>query len=129
MRGTRGGLQDPAKYAIEGANKRYEDFIVRWKAGLESGMKGATSISAHIRKYLFLKYSHSCARCGGSKVNHYTGKVPLEVEHLDGNFKNNAESNLELICPNCHSLTSTFRSLNRGSGRPRGVATKGTNRT
>lgn len=26
----------------------------------------------------------------------------------------------ELICPNCHSLTPTFRALNKGKGRNRG---------
>jgi hypothetical protein len=24
-----------------------------------------------------------------------------------------------LLCPNCHSLTDTFRALNRGRGRPK----------
>jgi hypothetical protein len=30
---------------------------------------------------------------------------------------NNKEENLILLCPNCHSLTSTFGSLNIGNGR------------
>jgi predicted HNH restriction endonuclease len=41
----------------------------------------------------------------------------LEIEHIDGNFENNAEENLELLCPNCHSLTSTYKGANKGSGR------------
>ncbi|MFW5895280.1 MAG: HNH endonuclease [archaeon] len=40
----------------------------------------------------------------------------LEIEHIDGNAKNNREENLDLICPNCHSLTSTYKALNSGKG-------------
>ena len=39
------------------------------------------------------------------------------VDHIDGNSDNNSEENLRLICPNCHSLTSTYRGANRGHGR------------
>lgn len=35
--------------------------------------------------------------------------IPLEVDHIDGNHSNNNLSNLRLLCPNCHSLTPTFR--------------------
>jgi len=52
------------------------------------------------------------------EINPVTGKSPLEVNHLDGCFTNNQEDNLEVLCPNCHSLTPSYRSLNRGKGRP-----------
>jgi hypothetical protein len=94
-------------------------YIDRWKAGKESGMRGQTAISAYIRKYLFAKYDNKCCRCSWKEKNKTTGKIPLEVNHKDGNHRNNKEGNLELLCPNCHSLTSSFRSLNKGSGRPR----------
>lgn len=55
--------------------------------------------------------------CGWHKVNEFTGKVPLEVHHIDGNYKNNSEDNLQLLCPSCHSLTSTYGGANRGCGR------------
>lgn len=82
-------------------------------------MKGRTSISSHIRRYLFEKYNNKCCECGWGKLNKYTNKTPLEIEHCDGDFTNNKESNLKLLCPNCHSLTSTYKSLNKGNGRPR----------
>lgn len=31
---------------------------------------------------------------------------------------NNKEENLLLLCPNCHSLTSTYKGANKGNGRP-----------
>jgi 5-methylcytosine-specific restriction endonuclease McrA len=30
---------------------------------------------------------------------------------------NHNEKNLNLLCPNCHSLTPTYGSLNKGNGR------------
>lgn len=91
-------------------NYRYSEHIIKWKQGEEIGIR-------IIRKYLFTKYNFKCCRCGWSKINNTTGRIPLEIEHLDGNSDNNCESNLELLCPNCHSLTSTFRALNKGNGR------------
>lgn len=55
--------------------------------------------------------------CGWNKINPVTKVVPLEIDHIDGNSENNKEENLRLICPNCHSLTSSFRNLNKGKGR------------
>jgi len=95
----------------------YKSYIKRWKRGLENGRRGELMISQHIRRYLFEKYDNKCSRCGWAKINKYTNKIPLEVEHIDGNYRNCAESNLTLICPNCHSLTSTYKGLNVGHGR------------
>lgn len=44
--------------------------------------------------------------------NNYIWKgvdIPLEVHHIDGNHYNNDITNLQLLCPNCHSLTDNFR--------------------
>ena len=51
------------------------------------------------------------------KVNEFTGKIPLEVHHIDGDCTNNKEENLQLLCPNCHSLTENFGSRNKNSKR------------
>lgn len=50
-------------------------------------------------------------------MNPFTNTLPLEIDHIDGNSENNSEENLRLICPNCHSLTETYRGANRGNGR------------
>lgn len=34
--------------------------------------------------------------------------MPLDVDHIDGNYKNNLIENLRFLCPNCHRLTETF---------------------
>lgn len=70
-----------------------------------------------LRKKLRQIYQNKCCLCGWNKINLYTKIIPLEIEHIDGNFNNNSFQNLMLLCPNCHSLTSTFRALNKGKGR------------
>lgn len=101
------------------ADHRYYQYIDKWKQGLVSGARGINTknISRHIRRYLIEKYANSCALCSWNAVNPVTGLCPLEIDHVDGNHENNSESNLRLICPNCHSLTANFRNLNRGKGR------------
>lgn len=95
---------------------QYKEYIKNWKSGLKNGARGL-AVSKHIRKYLFEKYNNKCCLCGWCSVNKTSGLIPLEVDHLDGDHKNNIESNLRLICPNCHSLTSNYKSLNKGNGR------------
>jgi hypothetical protein len=96
---------------------QYKRYIERWKQGLETGLSGKYQISEHIRRYLKDKYGNKCSKCGWYGVNPVTNKVPLEIEHIDGNYLNNNEDNLDLLCPNCHSLTPTYRALNKGNGR------------
>ena len=99
------------------AEKEYKDYIERWKNGQEDGLKGEYGISTRIRRYLFEKFDSKCCICGWSETNPYTGNIPLEIEHIDGDYKNNKEDNLLLLCPNCHSLTSTYKGANVGNGR------------
>lgn len=96
--------------------RRYE-YIYHWKQGKEDGVSSGIETSNHIRNYLFDRYNSSCQKCGWSERNKFTEKVPLQLHHVDGNWKNNKEGNLQLLCPNCHSLTETFGSSNSGNGR------------
>jgi len=40
------------------------------------------------------KADYKCEICGWGEINPFTGKVPLEIHHIDGNYKNNVEENL-----------------------------------
>ena len=105
---------------------QYKEFIKQWKLGNHDGMRGKTSTSHHIRRYLFEKYENKCCECGWSKKNTFTDKIPLELEHVDGDYTNNKEDNLKLLCPSCHSLTATWKGANKKQGRPRAKYYRGT---
>lgn len=70
-----------------------------------------------IKRYLIHKFGEKCMDCGWMKVHPITNKVPVELEHIDGNGENNKLENVKLLCPNCHSLTPTYKALNIGKGR------------
>lgn len=56
-------------------------------------------------------FIHKCNNCN---LTDWLGKpIPLELEHIDGNSSNNKLENLELLCPNCHSFTDTYRGKNK----------------
>ena len=93
---------------------QYQAYIERWKNGLETGVTGAAGISRYVRRYMIEKYGERCQLCSWQERNDVTGKVPLTIDHTDGNCLNNAEVNLRLLCPNCHSLTPTYGNLNKG---------------
>lgn len=104
----------------------YSDYIQRWKKGDVSGNTCSDEqVSSHIRRYMFEKYHNQCQKCKWSQINSITGKIPLTINHIDGNCSNSKEDNLELLCPNCHSLTPNYGALNKNNGRKsRRIATQ-----
>ena len=107
------------KYCTNACQQHHQNktYIVEWKAGIKSCLKYIGEVSNHVRRYLQEINDCKCAKCGWGEINPVTQKIPLTVNHIDGRSDNNVLENLELICPNCHSLTPTYGSLNRGKGR------------
>ena len=97
---------------------QYRSFIRRWSEGKEHGLNAMGIVGAYVKRYLREKFDNRCVLCGWSELNMVTGVVPLVADHIDGNWRNNTEGNLRLLCPNCDSLTPTFSALNKGNGRP-----------
>jgi len=96
---------------------QYRSYINKWKNGQERGLQNPGIVSGYIKRYLRKKFGNKCCLCGWAEINPITKKVPLVADHIDGNWRNNIESNLRLLCPNCDSLTPTYAGLNRGNGR------------
>ena len=54
------------------------------------------------------------SRCNHCGLSHWRNEpLVLEIEHKDGNHMNDNRDNLEALCPNCHSLTHTWRGKNK----------------
>ena len=64
-----------------------------------------------IKTRLIKELGHFCQKCSNSTWNDLP--ITLELEHIDGNNRNNSRENLTLLCPNCHSQTPTWRNRTR----------------
>lgn len=65
------------------------------------------------KKYLILigTKQNKCERCGIEKW--LEEEITFDLHHIDGNNENNDVANLQLLCPNCHSLTPNYRGRNK----------------
>lgn len=78
---------------------RSRQLVTQWRESKEP--TAWRQVPEWAKKYLIEQRGHGCETCGNAEHNHMP--IPLDVTYRDGNSYNNAESNLELICPNCKS--------------------------
>lgn len=68
-----------------------------------------------IRRYLLEKDGCRCSICGGTE---WQGKpMPLEVDHISGDWKDNKKGNVRMVCGNCGMQLPTYKGKNVGKGR------------
>ena len=68
--------------------------------------------SNKVRKKL-LNEGYKEYRCECCNLTEWLNKpIPLELHHLDGNRNNNTLNNYQLLCPNCHAQTDSYRGKN-----------------
>ncbi len=63
---------------------------------------------------------HKCEICNNSTWNDMP--ISLELNHIDGNRHNHLLDNLEIICPNCHAQTETYRAKNMKSFKEKRIS-------
>lgn len=111
-------------YAIDGGGTKASLKKMYLELGLDtSHFKGQAWNKANYNYDSFQQYSYKksgkstrdplialrgqkCENCG---LTEWLGlPINLEVHHINGDRTDNRLENLQLLCPNCHSYTSTF---------------------
>lgn len=56
-------------------------------------------------------FENKCFEC---EIKEWNNKpLIMELHHVDGDRTNHRKENLELLCPNCHAQTDTYRAKNK----------------
>lgn len=89
-----------------------------WYKKVESKLKENEKLNIWtIRKYLIETNTHECWACHTKEWKDMDGNlkpVPLVIDHINGNNKDNRLENLRIICRNCDGLLDTFCARNIG---------------
>ena len=78
-------------------------------------VKGSSFQSYKLKNRLFKEClkEKRCEHCGRRTwLGH---EIPLEIHHKNGDNRDNRLENLEILCPNCHALTDSYRGKNNKS--------------
>lgn len=95
---------------------QYNKSLKDWLSRKITGRMLDDRPSGFVRRYLLEECNYSCTKCGWKEANPVNGIVHLEIDHIDGNRENGYRENLQVLCPNCHSLTDTYKTLNKNIG-------------
>jgi len=75
-------------------------------------VEGRRTKSNHLKRRL-LREGLKVHRCEHCLRRSWNGEpIPLELDHSNGRSDDNRLSNLQLLCPNCHAQTPTYRARN-----------------
>ncbi|ETB63747.1 TPA: HNH endonuclease [Candidatus Nomurabacteria bacterium] len=125
-----GGNYDQIKKYIRQGNLNIKHFTGKvWNKGLKFPnrnyielkdilIKNSSYQSHKLKKRLFsVKIKEpKCEICGWAKYS-IDGRLPLELDHINGDRHDNRLENIRILCPNCHSLQLTHRGKNIRNAR------------
>ncbi len=77
-------------------------------------VRDSSAHTGHLKSRLLRRglLENKCASCGNE--GEWRGAtLVLELDHINGDRRDNRLRNLRLACPNCHSQTSTYKGRNK----------------
>lgn len=111
------------KGIVKELNLDTSHFDKRWNLGMKMGVKSprlkleliliknSSYQNTHSLKSRLIEEKILINKCNCCGINSWEGKLlSLQLDHIDGDRTNNELSNLQLLCPNCHSQTKTWGS-------------------
>jgi hypothetical protein len=99
------------KYEGNQSGKGFTKHKEKWS--LEEYLQNSTCVQSNKVRHRLLDEGikeHKCECCG---LTTWLDKpIPLELHHIDGDRTNNTLENFQLLCPNCHAFTDSYRGKN-----------------
>lgn len=96
----------------EGTARRYQNKKVNRLKYLTETTFDKLGIDAR-RDKVILDQENRCDKCKNSEW--FGHPLTLEIDHINGDHRDNRRENLVGLCPNCHSITPTWRGRNKTS--------------
>lgn len=76
-------------------------------------LTNSTNIQSNKIREKLLREGYKEAKCENCGLTEWLDNpIPLELHHIDGNRNHNTLDNYQLLCPNCHALTESYRGKN-----------------
>lgn len=91
--------------------RKHELAVLKSKStyDLESKLHKGVKTSSHKLKIKLIESGLKECKCEMCGLSQWIGRpMKLQLHHMDGDHLNNELSNLQLLCPNCHSMTDNF---------------------
>lgn len=83
------------------------------KWSLEEYLQNSSDIQTNKVKKKILDEGIKGYKCESCELSTWLNQpIPLELHHIDGNRTNNRIENYQLLCPNCHAFTNSYRGKN-----------------